>query len=434
MKRSLNRASPLHLLIVPGFLFLVLSFLLSRVSAQTPELNLGEGVNGVPPVAAAPGPSGDVPSPVPARPARWFQSNAGGMALRETSTRFAALSSEYALLIDYALPRDLPPALSAYYRNQYYIEVHVLYRRGAESRRQWIFRDERGTARLVSVLNEPKDEPVEAAPPPDENSGGDDPSPQTAPTGRAPWGFIELYNENYRITEERAFADDGTETVIEYAYRGGLLIRAEGRREAVVEGTETAVKTFTDDYRYNRSSSLRVVERLYHEDAEAVPIRLEFPNRVLDMAAEDDFITERLAMDFEFFGETEMKSGYRMMFTTDERGRILTQTLLDDKDEAVWRIENTWSGNRLVSALKTEGDELRLIEFEYDSGGDRIIERNMRNGVLERLVRAEGGMDVEELYMEGEVILRALWEDGRKISETRIRRDSRRDLQRGLRG
>jgi hypothetical protein len=36
----------------------------------------------------------------------------------------------------------------------------------------------------------------------------------------------------------------------------------------------------------------------------------------------------------------------------------------------------------------------------------------------------DGSREVEELYMNGEVMLRALWEDGRKISEERVRRGS----------
>jgi hypothetical protein len=373
-----------------------------------------------------------------ARRPRWFRSNAGGMALQETATRLAAMGNEYALLVDYAAPSALPEQVRPFYRDRYYIEVRVLYRRGEESRRQWIFRDAQGVTRLVSVLNRPTADPrpAETAAQQQEDGAAADggsgtaESASDAPTGRAPWGFIELYNENNRITEEYMFSDDGTETVVAYTYRGGLLIRAEGRRKPAAEETgeaegnekKEAVKTFTDEYRYNRSSSLRLVERLYHEAAEALPVRLTFPNRVLDLARETGFGNERLVWNTEFFGEYEVKPGYRMVFTTDERGRILTQTLLDTRDEAVWLIQNTWSGNRLASALKTEGEDRRLIEYEYDGGGERIIERNLHNGVLERLVRAEGGRDVEELYMDDEVILRAIWEDGRKTSEERIRR------------
>jgi hypothetical protein len=110
-----------------------------------------------------------------------------------------------------------------------------------------------------------------------------------------------------------------------------------------------------------------------------------------------------------------------MVFTTDERGRILTQTMLDDGDTELWVIRNTWSGERIVSSLKIEGEDERLAEYEYNEAGDRILERNSRNEVLERLVRSEGKTEVEELYMNGKPVLRAVWEDGRKISEERVR-------------
>jgi hypothetical protein len=381
----------------------------------------------------------------PARVARWFRSNAGGMTLEEAASRTSALHNEYALLIDYARQGDLPLLLTPFYRSGYTIEFHALYHRGTESRRQWIFRDAKGTARLVSVLNQdreapPPPKPAVAAPPEDggatdgdaEGSAaggatdsaaeGESVSNSDPPTGRSPWGFIEIYNEDYRITEEYMFSDEGEETQIAYSYRGGLLIRAEAGLKKTEEQEESK-KIYTDDYRYNRSSSLRAVERLYHEELEALPIRFAFPNRVLDAAKETDFIGEKLAYNPEFFGDFDVKPGYRMVYNTDERGRLLTQSLLDDQDKVIWVIQNTWSGNRIASSLKTEGEEKLLIEYEYNSGGDRIVERNVRNGVLERLVRASGGREVEELYMNGEVVLRATWENGRKISEDRMRRN-----------
>jgi len=50
-----------------------------------------------------------------------------------------------------------------------------------------------------------------------------------------------------------------------------------------------------------------------------------------------------------------------------------------------------------------------------------ISEKNLKNGVLERVVLIDGETEIEELYMNNAVVLRAVWEDGRKISETRVR-------------
>jgi hypothetical protein len=73
-----------------------------------------------------------------------------------------------------------------------------------------------------------------------------------------------------------------------------------------------------------------------------------------------------------------------------------------------------------MSALWRSIDDERLIEFEYDNDGNRIVERNFRNGILERSVTAQNGMDIEEIFMNGRLVLRAFWEDGVKISEERI--------------
>ncbi|MDR1319604.1 MAG: hypothetical protein LBJ90_08255, partial [Treponema sp.] len=374
-------------------------------------------------------PEGDGP---PRRPARWFRSNSAGMALEEIPSRLAAMRGEYALVIDYFEPGELPPVLSPFLKSGFLIEGRILYHGEQISRRQWIFRDRMGLTRLVSVFREisadddasaaagvsdnasdnisvenaPDDgasangESTDDGSTDDGSAGGGITENSSAPTGRAPAGFIEIYNENSLITEEHLFFDDGEETFTGYFYRRNALIRAEVKKKTVnEEGGEAFVDVYTDNYRYNRSASLRAVERVYHEEAEISPVRLTFPNRILDAAAEDSFIDVGLAQGSEFFGDSIIRSGYRLVSTVDERGRILTQTLLDDRDGEVWVIKNSWSGERIVSSLRTEGEDERLTEYEYNAAGDRILERNSRNGVLERLVRAEGGRETEDLYI-----------------------------------
>ena len=384
-------------------------------------------------------------------PPRWFRSNAGGMALEEIPSRLAALRNEYVLVIDYINPNELPSFLTPFYQSSFTVEIRILYEQRAESRRQWLFRDHAGTTRLAAVflgspdapdaeqaetegetpdaqepaegedpppggplVAEAAEEPDAAAPPDD---AADDETPP--PARRVIEGFIELYNDMQQITAEYRFFDDGEETLTGYFYNRNTLIKAEGRRKTAGEKAYQAI--YTDSYRYNRSFSLRSVERIYHEQAQAEPVRLVFPARVLDAALEESFLSEKVVPASEFFGETYAQAGYRMEFVADERGRILTQTLLDTEDQEVWVITNTWSGDRIVSTLKITGEEEMLVEYEYDSEGNRIVERNIRNGVLERLVRSDGQKETEELYMNDVVILRAIWENGRKISEERVR-------------
>jgi len=74
-----------------------------------------------------------------------------------------------------------------------------------------------------------------------------------------------------------------------------------------------------------------------------------------------------------------------------------------------------------MSVLWQSHSDERLVEYEYDNEGSRISERNYRNGLLERTVTFSGSREVEEIYMSGRLILRAIWEDGVRISEERIR-------------
>ncbi|MDR2480423.1 MAG: hypothetical protein LBD48_14090 [Treponema sp.] len=373
------------------------------------------------------------PEWTPPGPARWFRSNSGGMALEEIPSRLAALRNDYALVIDYISPAELPQALLSFYTESFDIEVRALYERGQESRRQWLFRDAAGEVRVTAVFdqNPGEAEPQAGEGKPAETSGEETAAaPLPEPPGTVaveelppeelllPAGFIEVYNAHFQISKEHQFFGDGAETVTDFFYHRNVLVRAEARRKTPGEEDQ---HIYTDVYRYNRSASLRSVQRLYHEKAEAGPVRLAFPSRTLDAASDNSFFSEKLPLLSDFFGDTYVEEGWRMVYTTDERGRVLTQSLLDKEDKVIWAVTNTWSGERIVSALRIEGEEERLAEYEYDSEGNRIVERNIRNGVLERLVRTDGKRETEELYMNGVVILKALWEDGRKISEERVR-------------
>jgi len=96
--------------------------------------------------------------------------------------------------------------------------------------------------------------------------------------------------------------------------------------------------------------------------------------------------------------------------------------MVNDKDEEVWAIRNTWLGDRIIAILKTEDENEKLTEYEYDDAGKRIVQRDIQNGTLERQVFFEGENETEELYLNGILVLKAYWENGRKIHEERVRR------------
>ena len=384
---------------------------------------------------------------IPPGPPRWFRSNAGGMTLEEMPSRLAAIRNTYSLVIDYISSDELDSLLAPFYYDDYIIEIRVLFEDGEERRRQWIFRDRFGVARLNAVFQYQEIEVVQELDPPDQDESEDIPiadetedvliadESEDVPTTLdpeipedsviitriIPVGFIEIFDENGRIAEDYLFSDEGEETRISFFYNENLLIQAEMERK--ISGEEDGYeKIFTDYFRYNRSFSLRNVERVFHEAVNLEPVLLSFPSRALEAAANVHFLQEQTPIFPAFFGDHLAGAEYRILFDTDSRGRILTQTMIDAYETVIWVITNTWLDDRILSIEKVEGDNVMQTEYQYDSQGDLVVQRDYNNGVLERLVRIDGQNETEELYLDGVLVLRAFWEDGRMIHEERVRR------------
>lgn len=384
-------------------------------------------------------------------PVDWYRSNAAGMIFEGIPSRITALRQKYCLSVEFIAVSELPEPLQAYYQPSYRIELHTLYEEGKESRRQWIFRNEQGKTLVVSSLVFTPD-PLTIEEETEEEEKIQEPeldALEEAPQDPIPLeprftGFIEVYDffkGNTRLIEEHLFSDEGTETITAYFYNQQLLIRGEtriknpvpieeGEDESVEEAGEQLELVFSDYYRYSRSYALRAVKRVYHQElvTDSQVTRLQFPHLGLQSAVEEQrkaFVSPSTAYGSEFIqdlsADAGVQAGYQVVYTTDERGRILTEITQDAEGTVLREIHNTWAGDRLASVDWKTGEEERRIEYAYDSAGDRILERNYTNGVLERLVRRDQGRETEELYMNGKVILRAIWEDGRKISEERIR-------------
>jgi hypothetical protein len=371
---------------------------------------------------------------------RWFISNAAGMAL-EPAFSGLALRHKYALKADQVFAPELPERLREFYSPTYSLELRILYLNGEESRRQYLMMDADGRIRVVAVLSDASaaaDEgPVldaaasevevaevevseaevsEASPSDGEDAAGE------APTET---GFIEIYNEANHIAAEHRLERDGTDWVTSFFYNNQTLVRAETqvKRPAVGEEASVLEDYCTDYYRYSRSASLRAVERVYHRQAAEGDerVRLPFPHMVLEAARTSDFVSPAVLLSSEFLQDILMEGGYRIVYTTDERGRVLAETRRDDEGEILGELRNTWAGDRLKRVQWVSGEDDRVTEYEYNDEGDRILERNINKGVLERVVRRSGDREIEELYMDGRVVLRATWENGRKISEERVR-------------
>jgi len=378
-------------------------------------------------------------------PARWYKSNAGGLAIREVKSRIIALRSEYALSIDSANHDDLPEFAMPFYLDDYKIEVRSLYKKGIHIKTQWLLRDTNNKTRANAVIMEITEEirhPVvrekiavtvtdgenenenENEKENDEKNIEDETPEEIVEFIYKKHGFIELYNDELNVMSEYAYLKDGSVNRIDFEYNETFLTKAVFHTLTGDESSGKYVKTYADFYRYNRSSSLRTIERVFYTDMKAKEddlVKISFPRNIRDVINENLFVNERLNIYPEFFGDVYIESDSKMVFDIDNRGRIIKQTLYDEEDEIIWVISNLWQNDRIAVTTKTEGDLTLSAEFEYNKAGDRISERNFKNGVTERYVRTEGKQEIEELYMNNAVVLRAVWEDGIKISETRVR-------------
>jgi len=349
---------------------------------------------------------------------RWFRSNSSGMLMEMIPSRVAALRNEYSLSLRSTQYREVPELLLPYYNNSYSTELRILYKYGAVNRRQWIFRDGSGLTRLTA-------------------SGG---GSRFAVRGAGAWedgednnsGLIEIRNSSGDVTREIRYEDDLSEWDYRYTYRDGVLLSAEiwfkaappdpdETEENPVIITPVSALAYTDSYRYTRSGSLRAIDRTLHEGA-ANYQRVAFPRLGPGVPpAEDDMITHGSAYTSGHLIGNESPEGQTINYNIDSRGRVLGETWRDEKGAVIGELTNTWSGDRLLSVLWKTKDENTLIEYEYDEEGDRVVERNFNHGVLERIVYIQDDMEIEDIFINGVLMLRAYWENGKKIREERPR-------------
>jgi hypothetical protein len=382
------------------------------------------------------------------------------MAIERSLSRFAAMRNPYCLLVEPASPRDLPELLRPYYRDPWGVELRVLYKEGEEIRRQWLFREGEAN-RLSAVFTRDGASGGEVSR--GEDAGTDD-SADAAEAPVSPLGFIELYGDHGFMVMERQFLEDGEELIIDYIYRtaeaqrsggnpgGEVLIRSNTRRRYLDgEGLEVLEDLYTDYYRYTRNQSLRQIERVFNrrppitedsgeraeegegtgEGAGLSNALMRFPRRSLDSETETNFVSPGPSSGSSFPEEAQTEAPHRIVYNTDERGRILEETREDEEGNVIGEMKNEWAGNRISRVTWMAGEDEWATEYTYDRDGDRIEERNYKNGVLERVVRIQGDREDEELYMNGELILRARWEGGRKVHEEQVRPENRNPSGRG---
>jgi len=338
----------------------------------------------------------------------WYLSNPAGMALQKTTSRTVALHSPWALSVERVGRSTLPAILRPFDNPAYTLEQRLLYERGKLNRRQWIFRDPGGVTRLNASL------------PADLSSIGKVEGGEVPP-------FIEVFSANRSLAETHQYLVKGI-YITKYSYRSGLLVKAD-----TFMGQEPL---WSDSFRYTRSDLLRRVERIYYKAGAALEAeqgRSRLPPAVPETPANIDlrdsppvpgFVNPDSPYDNSIMTEVlpliYSVSAARVVFDTDPQGRVTSETRYDETDQVLAVVTNEWSGDRISVIRWSAGPDQGRIVFRY-SGKDRISEEDYKNGELERKVTTKGGEEIEEIYLGGKPILRAIWKDGRKVSEEQVR-------------
>lgn len=394
--------------------------------------------------------------------ADWYVSDASGIALELTSES-RARRLDYGLSIEKVTAAlQAPEAVRFAVPVGGAIELRTLYDNGQELRWRWAALDDYGTERYVETHRTDGAVTYERY----------DATRRFIEEGRfSPDGAGTLTRYFYtgsRLDRAEAFAIPGKVS-------GGA---AEETSEA---GRPSAQESplWVDTYRYLRSGALRSVERVrlapaVTKDSEtaapalgAAPATTEFakfeaprgvPRLLVTRSADGSTfktrydtsgrVIERESFDpsgkpmdaarittqkgAEGAGEESVvriteEGGVSVETTLDERGRAVLELRTDANGLTISERRTVWKENKIALIETVAGAETRRTEYEYDDKGNRMMERNYRGGILERSVRRSGSEETEELYSDGVPVLRAVWVDGRKVSERRLRRDGASD-------
>ena len=323
---------------------------------------------------------------------RWFVSNPSGQTIRGAFS-LAALREKYALSITDVEPARIPAEYRRHYTEGWAVELRTLYEEGGALRTQWVFLDERRITRFVGA----------------KSSGGA--------------GFTERYDEAGLLTEESRYDapveeenDEGekvlkaaTPFVISYSYKDSFLVSARSN-------------DWVDTYRYTRDNQIRLIDRRY--TADRTLSRITMPRNPRNAPLDDPtFVRPSSTYTSSFLADILSKPGMHVTYQLDDKGRIVTETRHNAEGDVTGTLVNNWEGDRITSIVWESGDDRRRVTFEHNSDGDRIKEQNYRNDVLEREVVSDGAdsnRETETLYIDGKPVLKAVWENGRKISEEQV--------------
>jgi antitoxin component YwqK of YwqJK toxin-antitoxin module len=336
----------------------------------------------------------DLVTPLSSPVTLWFVSNEMGQALRNAYS-LTALRGKYALSVMPVAEEFLPDEFRYRFQSGWNAECRTLYEDGELQRIQWVFMDESSVTRFVSAK-----------------------SPEGA-------GFTEIYNEQGLLSEESRF----DAPVEEENEEGGLIFKESepvsitySYREAFL--MEAKSDEWSDVYRYARNNQIRAIERTYA--ATKTRTRIDLPRTIKDLSFEGAlFVSPVSAYSSAFLQDVLLDTGKNTVYTLNEKGRILTETRHGEDGKVSGILTNTWDDDRIISVVWEHQDDNRRVDYIYNGDGELTNEKNYRNETLEREVAlnydGDSDEEIETLYLNGQPVLRAVWQDGRKIKEESLR-------------
>ncbi|MHB9295171.1 hypothetical protein PilKf_00912 [Pillotina sp. SPG140] len=304
---------------------------------------------------------------------QWYRSNKTASLLEAVNTQAEAFP--YSVYSEFIEAQELPVFVGSFVQPSYTIEQRTLYESEQIIQRHWFFFDLNQQIRLHA----------------------------TAYNGETV-DWVEQFDGEGALVSALYVPDALT---VQYFYREKLLVRTETH-------SETLGLLATDYYRYTRQAVLRAIERVYPAAVDSTLI-IKFPPPPRTP------LNGTYALDSPFL--TEVRSGHadaQVVHTVDTEGRVVKeQHTAQDGSTEEW--ETLWEGDNIKSVRYTTATEERRIDYVYDSEGNRIEEWNYRNGILERTVKKQDDQEVEELYIQGKVVLRAYWKGSLKVREERVK-------------
>ncbi|MDR0410301.1 MAG: hypothetical protein LBH18_07920 [Spirochaetaceae bacterium] len=400
----------------------------------------------------------------------WYISNSAGMAL-ERVMPLRALRERNALAVREVKPEDVPREIRKYYSAPWRITCSILYEDGKRIRTQWVFRDQMQMALFVAAISDdgagfiewyddqgllveeqrldadgsgyfisysytdnillkaeanfveavPQESPPEEAPLPDELEEII-PGIMTVPE-EDELPLIESDMTEFPIDENDENIADINPPEIPVPSAAEAARNPEGPAPipesfVAITGRESG-PVWTDFYRYTRSKALRSIERVFHSQSSQSEL-IRFPRFVEEGPSDLNFVSPPVPRVSIFLPDMMSMETVKIDYTFDNKRRVLTETYRNEEDAVIGELKNVWENDHLAAISWITPDEERRVIYQYDEAGEMLREENYLNGTLERSVTREGEREIETLYKDNKEILRAIWVDGRKVSEERV--------------